>query len=329
MIVKHINSLEVDQRLLSEIRNLTSYSYSGIETIYNHYLKGVKIWQYQDYSSPLSVNLSITGFFNGSGFPFTSGYIIDSTAVITKSGSQESPPTSTNNILTRYFPSNRVKVVTHTQTNISLNQAPASGQDCRLWFLVNVPYGIDFPSGYQEAPNFVREDRLEFIDSAYVNQYEDESIYGVKTFDSSPVFSNPSQTRTNLGLGSAAIREEDFFAAYHELTGVSGFLDDKIRTSDAGVSTINDLSGIVGFSSTYDSIKIQNNGNNINLEIKQNNTKIYRDSLDNITGIYYNNNIGRIMYNNNSITGVIFNDYSKEILRNSSDQITGVKITYF
>ena len=330
VIINKINSVEVDIDLRNRLEFVETHSSTGISTIFNNYLKGVKIWQYQDYSSPLSSNLTITGFFNGSGFPFVSGYIFDSTAVITKSGNVESPPTNTNNILTRYFPSNRVKVVTHTQTNVSLNQSPASGQDCRLWFLVNIPYGIDFPSGYQEAPNFVREDRLEFIDAAYVNQFEDETIYGVKTFDSALVFANPSQTRTNLGLGSAAIREEDFFAAYHELTGASGALSAQITSSDAGVSMVNGLSGIIGVQSTYQTLKIQNIGNAINIESNPNNTQIYRDSLDNITGIYYNNNVGVIKRNGlDQITGVIFNNYAKEIQRNVQDQITGVKITYF
>lgn len=324
----YIGSVEQDKDALSRISNLENRITNDVNTIYDNFIHGAKIWQYQDFYSPVTSPLIITGFLNGSGLNFISGYIIDSSAVISQLENPEKPPTTTNNILTRWREANRVNVSTHTQTYVTLDQNPVSGQNCRLWFLINLPDSVDYPSGYIEAPSFVREDRLEYLDANYVNQYDDEVIYGVKTFDSKLMFNDAAGTRTELGLGSSAVLNSEYFAAYHELTQVSGVLNNKITASDAGVSQVNGISGLVNIISSKQELDFSNSGQNIDLSLKPQNSIIYRDIDNNITGIKYNNNFAVIKRNNDGkITGVYYNNYIKKILYQSNN-ITGVSIIY-
>lgn len=326
---KSANVVEKDLSIIKSLDDLQYQLNHDIDKIYNTYIRGIKIWEYQDFSAPISTNLTITGFFNGSGLSFISGYIIDSSAVIVKQDNNEKPLTTTNNILTQWMASNRVKVASHIQTNVSLNQVPASDQNGRLYFIVQLPQEQALPSGYEQAPSFVRTDRVEFLDSAYVNQYDNETIYGIKTFNSKMQFGDAPNTRVEMGLGSAAVREEDFFATYYELTGTSGVLDEKISSTDVGVSQINNISGSVSILSSDETVSINVSGQSINLKENPQNVSIYRNEIGEITGLKYNANIGNIVRTSGQISGIVFSNYSKTILRDNNNNITGIKITNF
>lgn len=142
----------------------------------------IKIWQYQDFSAPLSTSLSLTTFQNGTGLAFSAPYIISDTAEITLSSDSSVPPTTTTTIPAKYLPSNRVKVTSHIGTTVILNVAPDSSLSCRVFYLIELPAGAPLPSGYQEDPEFLNASNLDYIDDNYVNQNQDETIFGIKTF---------------------------------------------------------------------------------------------------------------------------------------------------
>lgn len=59
-----------------------------------------------------------------------------------------------------------------------------------------------------------------------------------------------------------------------------------------------------------------------------NNKTLFRDDDLNITGIKYNNDFARIIRINGQISGVIYNNYVKTILKDPNSNITGVLIKY-
>jgi hypothetical protein len=150
----------------------------------------MKIWQYQDFSAPVSTSLTLTAFQNGTGLSFNASYILNDTAQITISSNSSVPPTTTLSFPARYLPSNRVTVSSHVSTTVILSAAPDTSLSCRVYFLIELPPGESLPSGYQEDPEFLNDVNLEFLDDNYVNQNQDEDIYGKKTFISETVFNN-------------------------------------------------------------------------------------------------------------------------------------------
>lgn len=143
----------------------------------------IKIWQYQDYSGPVSTTLSITEFANGDSFAFNASYIISNTATIVLRDDNEVIPSTSISIPGKWLTSNRVNVSSQIGTTIILDQAPHSTLDCRIYFLIGIPNGISIPSNYQEAPAFIKKGQADNMDSGYVNIAGDETIYGLKTFD--------------------------------------------------------------------------------------------------------------------------------------------------
>ena len=152
-----------------------------------------KIWQYQDFGAPVLSNLSISAFENGSGLPFDASYIQDGTAQIVLASDTSSPPTTTTFMPGIWFPGNRVTVDSQIGTTVILNQAPANALTCRVFFLVNVPAEIPLPADYQEDPEFTNAASAAFLDTNYVNQNQDEGVFGKKIFE--------SQTRFNASVG--------------------------------------------------------------------------------------------------------------------------------
>jgi hypothetical protein len=142
----------------------------------------IKIWQYQDFSAPVSTSLTLTNFQNGTGLAFNPSYLINDTAVIVLSADSAAPPTTTLSIPAKYLPSNRVKVTSQIGTTVILNAAPESSLSCRVFYLIELPAGVPLPSGYQEDPEFLNDSSLEFADDNYVNQNQDETVFGEKTF---------------------------------------------------------------------------------------------------------------------------------------------------
>lgn len=156
----------------------------------------IKIWQYQDFTAPVSGSLTLTNFQNGTGVPFNASYIINDTAAIVLSSDSAAPPTTTLSIPGKYLPSNRVKVTSQIGTTVILNAAPESSLSCRVFYLIELPAGVPLPSGYQEDPEFLNDSSLEFADDNYVNQNQDETVFGVKTF------ANNLLVTANVGIGT-------------------------------------------------------------------------------------------------------------------------------
>ncbi len=156
----------------------------------------IKIWQYQDYGSPVGNILSISDFQNGEG-DFVADYIIDGTAQIVLSNDTSSPPTTVVSLPGRLLPSNRVVVTSHIGTTVVLSGTPHTSLSCRLFYLVDLPGSVGFPIGYQEDPQFLNESGIQFNDENYVNQNSDETIYGEKTFENVTVFNS------SVGVGVA------------------------------------------------------------------------------------------------------------------------------
>ena len=148
----------------------------------------LKIWQYQDFTAPVSSSVSLSSFQNGTGVSFNSSYILNDTAVIVLSADSSTPPTTTLSIPAKYLPSNRVKVTSHIGTTVILSAAPETSLSCRVFYLIELPAGVSLPSGYQEDPEFANDASNDYLDDNYVNQNQDEGVYGVKTFANQAVF---------------------------------------------------------------------------------------------------------------------------------------------
>ncbi len=159
-----------------------------------------KIWQYQDFSSPLGASLTLSAFQNGSGLSFNASYIVPDSAVAVLTSDNSKPPTTTLSIPGRWLPGNRVNVGSHTGTTVVLDQIPESSLDCRIWFLILLPAAEPIPSDYIEAPQFVAKGNLATLDDIYLNQEGNETIYGVKTFQNQAVFTDS----LNIPVGATA-----------------------------------------------------------------------------------------------------------------------------
>lgn len=143
----------------------------------------LKIWQYQDFTAPVSTSLTLSAFQNGSGLNFNEDYIVADTAVIVLTTDNSKVPTTTTSIPGRWLPTNRVQVSSHIGDTIILDQTPAISLACRIWFLCSVPADIALPTNYIEAPKFITDASLFTLDDIYVNQEGAETIYGIKTFN--------------------------------------------------------------------------------------------------------------------------------------------------
>jgi len=141
-----------------------------------------RMWQYQDFAAPLGTSLEITAFQNGTGLTFDPSYVINDTAAIVLQSDLDSPPLSTTSFPVRLLPGSRVKVSTHISDTVILNQAPAAASACRVYFLISLPDGVLPPYDYQEAPQFLKSSPGGLLDENYLNQNQDETAYGVKTF---------------------------------------------------------------------------------------------------------------------------------------------------
>lgn len=149
-----------------------------------------KIWQYQDFGSPVSTSLTLSAFQNGTGLTFNSSYIVPNTATIVLTSDNSKPPTTTVSIPGRWLPGNRVEVSSHTGTTVILDQLPESTLNCRVWYLVSLPASIPAPIDYVEAPQFVAQGNLDTLDDLYLNQEGNETVYGIKTFENRPIFND-------------------------------------------------------------------------------------------------------------------------------------------
>jgi hypothetical protein len=155
----------------------------------------MQIWQYQDFTAPVASSVTLTAFENGT-LSFNSGYLLDGTAAVTLTSDPASPPTTTNSIPAKYLPGNRVTVSSHISTTVTFDNTPAVTQNVRVYHLIRLPTGVALPTDYQEDPEFLNDSSLDFIDDNYVNQNQDESVYGIKTWESQQIFNGAIQIPT-------------------------------------------------------------------------------------------------------------------------------------
>jgi len=158
---------------------------------FNASVKGaIRIWQYQDFSAPVSSSVTLSAFENGSGVAFNASYIIDDTAVVVLTSNTSQPPTTTLTFPAIILPGSRVTVSSHTGTTVVFNSSPESTLNVRVFYLISLPATVALPNDYQEDPEFLNDSSLDYLDDLYVNQNQDESVYGDKTIAGHTVF-NP------------------------------------------------------------------------------------------------------------------------------------------
>jgi hypothetical protein len=190
---------------------------------------GIRIWQYQDFAAGVGGSLTLSDFQNGSSVAFNDSWIKNGTAQIVLQNDHTSPPTSTISIPGKWLPSSRVFVSSHVGANVILNQAPHSSQAVRIYYQVDLPPAQGLPAGYEEDPEFANDITLKFLDDNYVNQNQDESVYGSKTWEDAARFN------ANVGIGKDAEYPLDVLGTI-QTTGFrmpTGAVDGYILTSDA------------------------------------------------------------------------------------------------
>lgn len=181
-----------------------------------------RIWQYQDFSAPLSSSLTLTTFSNGTGLSFDSSYIISDSATIVLTSDNSKPPSTTISIPGRWLPANRVEVSSQIGTTVVLNNTPHSSLNCRVWYLASIPSYIPLPNDYIEAPQFVARGSLNTLDDIYVNDEGNETIYGIKTFNSQSVFNSSIKIPSGALDGYVLTSDSSGSASWQEAPGASG-----------------------------------------------------------------------------------------------------------
>lgn len=219
---------------------------------FNSAVKGAqRIWQYQDFSSPVGTSLSLSAFENGTGLAFDASYIQDDTATIVLVSDNTAPPTTTLSFPGSVLPGNRVEVSSHIGTTVILNQAPDSSLTCRVYYLVSVPSNIALPNDYQEAPDFLRGAEYSNLDSYYVNQNADEVIYGEKTFSDQSIHSSSIRIPVGAAPGLVLTSSDGLGNAVWSFPSSSS--GDGYWTSDNNLDIYNNNIGGVGIgTSTVD-----------------------------------------------------------------------------
>lgn len=204
---------------------------------------GLRIWQFQDFTAPVSTGVTLTAHSNGTGLDFVASEIVDGSAVATLSADPESPVTTTIDAASIGDPANRVAVSAHTGASVTLDQTPHTSLGVRVWYLVEVPKNKGLPEDYQEAPKFVRSALTDFMDATYVNNFGDETVRGVKTF-LSPV-SSPRQiiAGTNMTGGGDLTADRTLNADLSSVVPTS-----RTVTAGSGLSGGGALSGNITLS---------------------------------------------------------------------------------
>lgn len=125
----------------------------------------------------------------------------------------------------------------------------------------------------------------------------------------------------------------DHFSTINYVNFISGELYAQIQAGGgggSGITSLNNLDGVVNLISSTDSFIFNNTGNNINIWNKEQNSEIYRNISGQITGVRYNADFSRIYRDiDNKITGIYYNNYFKKILYSIDDLVTGVNVIYF
>lgn len=170
---------------------------------------------------------------------FDSSYIINGTAQIVLASDTTQPPTTTVTAPGKWLPGNRVSVDSHTGTTVILNQAPHSSLDVRVFFRVSVPVDIGLPTDYIEDPEFSNDGSLEYLDALYVNQNQDETVYGEKTWNDQAIFSDGVRISTGAASDSVLVGDSSGNATWETQDtfiknnlGTAGVLDGYVLHAD-------------------------------------------------------------------------------------------------
>ena len=195
-----------------------------------------------------------------------------------------------------------VYVTTNGQT-ITISGDGGNSQSVNLVGLISTGsadlryYGISNPSQYIKSGEVI---------NLYVLKSETGNFLSINQTGQFYPISNPY----------SYIRSGDIIGTYATISYVnliSGELANQIQMGGgggSGIESLNSLDGAVNLISSTDTILFNNTGNNINIRIKQQNTQIYRNELEQITGVNYNADFARIYRNiSDKITGIFYNNY--------------------
>lgn len=147
--------------------------------------QGIRIWQYQDFKGPIKSALEISSFENGASvgtLSFNENYIVNGSAVIVDLDKNNKPPLSDKSFLKMFSKENEVQVQQHVGKTVILNQEPDATSNCRLYFLIVLPYNVDVPADYEAPPKFVRDQRIELMDSIDIDVMGSKTVRGQKNF---------------------------------------------------------------------------------------------------------------------------------------------------
>lgn len=144
-----------------------------------------RVWLYQDFAAGSGPNLTITDNDNGSGLIFNAARLVDNSAVVTKTTGE---PIFSN---AAELPAQLVSVQSQVSDAVVLDGTPAVGQGTvRVWYLYAMPLS-DIPDDAELAPQFVKEERSEFLDTRFLN-----SALNLSDVD------NAATARGNLGFNT-------------------------------------------------------------------------------------------------------------------------------
>lgn len=145
-------------------------------------VNGIRIWQYQDIAAPVTTSLTLSKFENGSEIPFNADLIVNGSAVVVDKNKPEKELSAVNNWFIRDEPVNLVVVDKHIGTQVLLNKAPYHTKECRVYYLVSLPEGVEVPSTYVAPPDLVRRKRIEFFDVMDIDFGGAKKVKGKREF---------------------------------------------------------------------------------------------------------------------------------------------------
>ena len=164
--------------------------------MFSNITTGFRIWQHCDLGLDSGVKCKITSFSNLE-IPFNAGSIINGSAVIVKSYDNTAPGRT---FWSKLSGDAGVCVVQHIGDEILLNRAPGASEECRAYFLVSLPAGLEVPPEYGGAPDYVRKMRAEYFDFIDLNSSKTELIKGKKIFKSDASFESNQSIGGDLAV---------------------------------------------------------------------------------------------------------------------------------
>jgi hypothetical protein len=150
--------------------------------------QGIRIWQYQDFAGPVKSVLAISSFENGSSvgtLAFNEDYIVDGSAVAVDLNRPDRFPLANASIFARWDRNNQISVQQHLGKTVLLDQKPDASMGVRVYFLVVLPHTVDVPADYEAPSKFIRDQRIELMDSIDIDVIGSKIVRGQKAFTNS------------------------------------------------------------------------------------------------------------------------------------------------